>query len=71
MALAEAARRSSSVLPCFFWLRSRAAWAFWTLDPFPMVNAVDDAGVRGRRNVGRRTLLGEVDNDAELLFRIW
>lgn len=38
LALAEAALRSSSDLPIFFWLRSRAAWAFWTLDPFPMVN---------------------------------
>lgn len=37
MALAVAALRSSSDLPSFFWLRSRAACAFWTLDPFPMV----------------------------------
>lgn len=29
--------RSSSLFPSFFWLRSRAACAFWTLEPFPMV----------------------------------
>lgn len=35
--LAAAALRSSSDLPIFFWLRSRAACAFWTLDPFPIL----------------------------------
>ncbi len=42
LALAAAALRSSSDLPIFFWLRSRAAWAFWTLEPFPMFGSCFD-----------------------------
>lgn len=46
-ALAEAAFRSSSDLPSFFWFLSRAAWAFCTFDPLPMVVVIVDTVVDG------------------------